>query len=72
MPLASYRPHTRGADLSLEPVNKPRLNYNQFYLVEKGCAFGHEMSEEAFEPLAMIDRDYFRQRFQLLELSKLA
>ena len=54
--------------LDLEPVNKPRLDYNQFYVLEKACAFGNEGAAEGFEPLGMIDREWLYERFPLLIL----
>jgi len=44
--------------VSLDTVNKPRLEYNAFYLVEKGCAFDRVMNENDFVPLEMVRRDY--------------
>ena len=52
--------------LDLEPVNKPRRDFNQFYVIEKSCAFGSAILTEGFEPLAMIDSAYFYGRFPLL------
>jgi hypothetical protein len=58
--------------LDLEPVNKPRREYNEFYVLEKACAFGNERVTEGFEPLETIEREYFIQRFPLLTLPTLA
>jgi hypothetical protein len=58
--------------LNLEPVNKPRRDFNQFYLLEKQCAFDSQIIAEGFEPLAMIDYAYLLDRFPLLSLPSLA
>jgi len=52
--------------MDLEPVNKPRRDFNQFYVLEKACAFGSEGVTEGFEPLGMIDRADLYARFPLL------
>jgi hypothetical protein len=54
--------------LDLEPVNKPRRDFNQFYVLEKECAFESERITEGFEPLGMIDSGYLYERFPLLIL----
>jgi hypothetical protein len=54
--------------LDLEPVNKPRRDFNQFYVLEKACAFGSEHVAEGFEPLGMIDSENLYARFPLLAL----
>ena len=58
--------------LDLECVNKPRRDYNEFYVVEKTCAFGNEKVAEGFQPLEMIEREDLFQRFPLLTLPSLA
>jgi hypothetical protein len=58
--------------LDLEPVNKPRREYNDFYVLEKACAFGNERVAEGFKPLEMIEWDDLIQRFPLLTLPALA
>jgi hypothetical protein len=58
--------------LDLEPVNKPRREYNQFFVVEQACAFGSEMLADKFVPLPLIDRDFLYDRFPLLALPRLA
>jgi hypothetical protein len=60
------------ATLDLEPVNKPRRDYNQFYVLEKACAFGNERVTEGFEPMGMIDSAFLTERFPLLALPSLA
>lgn len=57
--------------LDLEPVNRPRREYNQFYVLEKECAFGNEKVAENFEPLAMIDESVLIERYPLLPLPRL-
>jgi hypothetical protein len=57
--------------LDLEPVNHPRREYNQFYVLEKECAFGNEKVAENFEPLAMIDRPFLEERFPRLVVPRL-
>jgi hypothetical protein len=54
--------------VDLERVNKPRRDYNQFYVLEKACAFGNDRVTEGFEPLGMIDSTYLYERFPLLTL----
>ena len=54
--------------IDLEPINKPRRDFNQFYVLEKACAFGSERVTEGFEPLGMIDSAYLYARFPLLML----
>jgi hypothetical protein len=66
----NWRAHIEA--LNLEPVNKPRRDCNQFYTLEKSCAFGSERVIEGFEPLGMIDSGYLYQRFPLLTLPNLA
>ena len=58
--------------LDVESVNKPRREYNEFYVLEKACAFGSEKATEGFEPLQMIQREDLIQRFPLLTLPGLA
>ena len=58
--------------LDLEPVNKPRRDYNQFYVLEMTCAFESDRVAEGFEPLIMIDSGFLYDRFPLLTLLKLA
>ena len=66
----NWRAYIDGLDL--EPVNKPRRDFNQFYVLEKACAFGSDRVTEGFEPLAMIDNAYLYERFPLLALPSLA
>jgi hypothetical protein len=66
----NWRAYLDGLDLEL--VNKPRRDFNQFYLLEKDCAFGSERITEGFEPLAMIDHADLYRRFPLLTLPSLA
>jgi hypothetical protein len=66
----NWRTYLDGLDL--EPVNRPRREYNEFYALEKACAFGIERVEEGFKPLEMIERDDLIQRFPLLILPTLA
>jgi hypothetical protein len=58
--------------VDLEGVNKLRRDYNQFYVLEKACAFGNERVTAGFEPLEMIDGAYLYERFPLLTLPSLA
>jgi hypothetical protein len=59
--------------LDLEPANKPRRDFNQFYPLEKACAFGeNERVIEVFEPLQMLDHAYLHQCFPVLTLPRLA
>ena len=59
-------------DLDLDPTNKSRRDYNQFYSLEKACAFGSERVADGFKPLEMVDYAYLDRRFPLLNLPKLA
>lgn len=59
-------------NISLDPVNKPRRAYNEFYLIEKGCAFDRVTNENDFVPLEMIKRNYLWQNFPLLDIPRLA
>jgi hypothetical protein len=61
-----WRAYLDGVDL--KAVNTPRREFNQFYLLEKDCAFGSERVAEGFEPLAMIDPEYLYERFPLLKI----
>lgn len=58
--------------LDLESANKPRRDFNQFYALEKACAFGSEIAAEGYEPLGMIDKAYLQERFPLLTVPSLA
>jgi hypothetical protein len=58
--------------LDLEPVNQPRREYNEFYVLEKACAFLSERVTDEFEPLTLIDVAYLLQRFPVLKLPRLA
>ena len=58
--------------LDLESVNQPRRDYNEFYVLEKSCAFGSETITEGFVPLTMIDIAYLHDRFPLLTIPSLA
>ena len=64
----NWRAYLDGLDL--EPANKPRRDFNQFFVLEKACAFGSERIAEGFEPLAMIDHAYLYQRYPLLTLPR--
>jgi hypothetical protein len=61
-----WRTYLNGLDL--EPVNRPRRDFNQYYPLEKACAFGNERVTDGFEPLAMIDHTYLFERFALLTI----
>ena len=58
--------------LDLESVNRPRHDYNRYYLIEVACAFGNERVAEGFEPLAMIDRRFLESCLAPLKLPTLA
>jgi hypothetical protein len=66
----NWRAYLDGLDL--ESANTPRREFNQFYVLEKECAFGSERITEGFEPLAMIDHAYLHERFPPLTLPSLA
>lgn len=55
-------------NISLDPVNKPRREYNEFYLIEESCAFDRVMNESDFVALEMVTRNYLWQIFPLLNL----
>ncbi|QDV25597.1 hypothetical protein Q31a_39230 [Aureliella helgolandensis] len=58
--------------VSLDCVNNPRRDYNQFYEVEKGCAFGRVTPEADFVALPMVNRNELWEKFPCLDLPKLA
>ena len=49
----AWRHYLEGLDY--ESVNAPRRAYNQYYPLEKACAFGNSMDSDGFQPLDMID-----------------
>jgi hypothetical protein len=59
-------------NLDLEGVNKPRRDYNQYYQLEKACAFGSEAVTDGFVPLSMIGSSYLYERFPLLVVPSMA
>ena len=59
-------------NLDLEAANRPRREFNQYYALEKACAFGNETLAEGFEPLEMISSGDLLKRFALLSLPRLA
>ena len=65
-----WRDYVDGLDL--EPVNRLRRDFNEFYPLEKACAFGSETVIEGFEPLPMIDHAYLHQHFPVLTVPSLA
>jgi hypothetical protein len=60
------------AGLDYESVNKPRREYNQYYPLEKACAFGNERIADEFQPLGMIDVGFLECRFPYLPIPQLA
>lgn len=52
--------------VDLEPVNRPRRAYNDYYVLEKTCAVGTETALRGFTPLEMIDRTYLEGHFPFL------
>jgi hypothetical protein len=64
-----WRRFLNGVDF--DAVNKTRREYNQFYVLEKECAFGNEKVAENFEPLGMIDAAYLEVRYPLIVIPKL-
>jgi hypothetical protein len=65
-----WRAYVDGLDW--EPVNKPRRDYNQYYQLEKACAFGSEAVTDGFVPVAMIDGSILYERFPLLVVPSMA
>src|SRR5262245_42334491 len=65
-----WRAYLAGVDY--ESVNKPRRDYNQYYPLEKACAFGNEMVSEEFQPLVMIDIEFLECQFPYLSIPLLA
>ena len=59
-------------DAGLADVNRLRDDYNQFYPLEKACAFGTDVRNHGFTPLPMLDRKYLDDRFPLLSLPVLS
>jgi hypothetical protein len=58
--------------IDYESVNKPRRDYNQYYPLERACAFGNERANYEFEPLNMIDIAFLEGRFPYLPIPQLA
>ncbi|KAA5545353.1 hypothetical protein FYK55_06785 [Roseiconus nitratireducens] len=58
--------------LDLEAVNRPRHDFNRYYVIEKACAFGSERFCQDFIPLDMIDHPFLIRRFPPLQLPELA
>lgn len=56
--------------LDLTTINRVRRDYNDYYPLEKACAFGFEAVDTQFKPLAMIGRDDLLADFPLLVLPK--
>ncbi len=56
--------------VDLEPVNRPRRAYNDYYVLEKSCAVGTETALRGFTPLEMIDRAYLEERYPFLVWSR--
>lgn len=53
--------------LDLVPVNQIRTDYNNYYVVEKACAFDSErIGRDGFEPLEPITREQILERVPLL------
>ena len=55
-----------------ELVNKPRRDFNQYYPLEKACAFGSERIIDDFQPLEMIDIGFLEPQFPYLPIPQLA
>jgi hypothetical protein len=66
----NWRTYIEGLDLDI--VNKSRRDFNQYYAVEKACAFGNDRVVDGFEPLEMIDREYLFEKFPILKVPELA
>ena len=64
--------HDYLVSVDYESVNSPRRDYNQFYSLEKACAFGNEMVSDDFRPLELIDLGYLECRFPYLAIPELA
>ncbi|HUQ69729.1 MAG TPA: hypothetical protein VM165_09410 [Planctomycetaceae bacterium] len=62
----AWRAYLTGIDY--DAANKPRREYNQYYPVEKACAFDQEPANAVFEPLAMIDVEFLERRFPYLSI----
>jgi hypothetical protein len=58
--------------IDYESVNKPRQEYNQYYRLERACAFGTERAGDEFEPHTMIDISFLESRFPYLPVPQLA
>jgi hypothetical protein len=66
----AWREYLSGIDY--ESVNKPLRDYNQYYPLEKACAFGNEIVSDDFQPLALIDIAFLESRFPYLPVPQLA
>jgi hypothetical protein len=75
--LASAARFNRGwrkylVSVDYESVNIPRRDYNQYYPTEKACAFGNELVNDEFQPLALVDVGFLEERFPYLPVPELA
>ena len=56
-------------EFDLSSVNQIRADYNNYYVLEKACAFGSEkIALDGFEPLDRLTREQLLDRFPLLRL----
>lgn len=66
----SWNQYIENADLG--EVNQLRSDYNQYYLMEKSCAFGSEMSAGTFSKLKPLNLGFLLTRFPILSVPSLA
>lgn len=57
--------------LNLDQLNQLRRNYNEYYPIEKACAFGSEHAAREFVPLEMVTIEQLRSLFPPLLLPEL-
>ncbi len=55
-------------DVGLADVNRLREEYNQFYPMEKACAFGTDAINNGFTTLPALEVEFLLNRFPLLSL----
>ncbi|WP_145389507.1 hypothetical protein [Stieleria neptunia] len=66
----AWQGHLDGFDL--EPINQTIADFNQYYVLEKACAFGREdIARRGFEPIPPVTRQSLLDEFPLVELPAL-
>lgn len=56
-------------EVNLEPVNTRRMNYNEYYLLEKECAvFSASVARQGYQPMKMATAKDLFEHFPLLRI----